>query len=59
MITVELVTASILKPFIHFGIEILGAMAKFFTIHFAKAMTLTGLAIAFVFLIIFMGTKSK
>jgi len=49
--------ASLLKPIIHVLVEVLGAMAKFFTIHFAKTMTVTGLIIAVVLACVFVGTK--
>ena len=50
-------TASLLKPFIHIFLEVFGVLAKFFTIHFAKAMTVTGLLIAIVCALAFVGTK--
>jgi hypothetical protein len=51
------VTASLLSPIIHILVEVLGAMAKFFTVHFTKTMTVSGLVIAVVCALVFFGTK--
>jgi len=46
-----------LEPVFRVLVELLGAMAKFFTIHFVKTMTVTGILIAVVCVCIFVGTK--
>ena len=47
----------LLEPVFRFFVEIVGVLAKFFTIHFVKTMTVTGIIIAVVCVCIFMGTK--
>jgi hypothetical protein len=49
--------SAILKLLIHLGTEIVNALSKFFTVHFAKSMTVTGCVVAFIFLLIFIGSK--
>ena len=49
--------SGLLKPIILILIEVVNALAKFFTIHFAKMMTLTGIILAIIFVSIFVGTK--
>jgi hypothetical protein len=49
--------SGLLKPVIHLLIELVNAMAKFFTVHFVKSMTVTGIVIALICVTIFIGTK--
>jgi hypothetical protein len=49
--------SAILKLLIHLGTEIINALAKFFTVHFIKSMTVTGIVIGLIFLMIFIGSK--
>jgi hypothetical protein len=49
--------ASILKPIIHLLVAIFDVLLQFFTVHFAKTMTATGILIAIVLAAVFVNTR--
>lgn len=50
---------AIIAPLVHVLVDVIGALAKFFAIHFTKTMTVIGILIAVVLVGVFMATKEQ